>query len=150
VLEPATRSPVQAQAITRQLLTKAALRLRREGFYARRLILDIKWMGAMGYALEQERFAETQDTRFLLQSLSRLWSRIPSLKPLRVGVTLADLVEQSKHQYDLFEARPNVALTKAMDALNDRFGRGTVGFGPCAEYIPSKIPFSHVPDQREV
>jgi len=150
VLEPATRSPVQAQAITRQLLTKAALRLRREGFYARRLILDIKWMGAMDYSLEQERFAETQDTRFLLQSLSRLWSRIPSLKPLRVGVTLADLVEQSKHQYDLFEARPNVALTKAMDSLNDRFGRGTIGFGPCADYIPSKIPFSHVPDQREV
>lgn len=149
VLEPATRSMIAAQPVIRQLLSKAAAKLRGEEFYARRLILDIKWMGHLGYFVEELRFRETQDTRFLLQGLMTLWARAPNLKPLRVGITLADLVPATKHQFDLFERPRNETLSKAIDKLNGKFGRGTIAFGNNSDYITSKIPFSHVPDIKE-
>lgn len=150
VLSPDTRSMLKAQAIIRQLLTKAAARLRNEGFYARRLILDIKWMGQLGYFVQEVRFHETQDTHFLLQQLMKIWAQVPDMKPLRVGITLADLVAQTAHQYDLFERPKNEQLVAALDKLNEKYGRGTIAFGNSGEYITSKIPFSHVPDLREV
>ena len=149
VLEPATRSMIKAAPVIRQLLGKAAARLRSEEFYARRLILDIKWMGHLGYFVDELRFRETQDTHFLLHSLMTLWSRAPDLKPLRVGVTLADLVPATKHQFDLFERPRNETLSKAIDRLNTKFGRGTIAFGNSGDYITSKIPFSHVPNIGE-
>ena len=150
VLSPQMRTMPQALAIIRQLLSKAATRLRAESFYARRLILDIKWTGHLGYFVDEMRFRETQDTRFLLQSLMTLWLRVPELKPLRIGVTLADLVPATAHQLDLFERPLNTHLTSAIDKLNEKFGRGTIAFGNSADYITSKIPFSHVPDMKEV
>ncbi|MDD3182063.1 MAG: hypothetical protein PHD48_04580 [Alphaproteobacteria bacterium] len=149
VLSPDTRSTVKALTIVRQLLAKAASRLRSESFYARRLILEIKWTGHMGYFVDEIRFRETQDTRFFLQSLMTLWQRVPDLKPLRVGVTLADLAACTAHQFDLFERPKNTELTHALDKLNEKFGRGTIAFGNSADYITSKIPFSHVPDIGE-
>jgi len=149
VLDPATRSMIAAQPVIRQLLSKAAAKLRNEDFYARRLILDIKWTGHMGYFVEELKFRETQDTRFLLQGLMSLWARAPNLKPLRVGVTLADLVPVTKHQFDLFERPRHETLSKAIDKLNTKFGRGTIAFGNNGDYITSKIPFSHVPDVGE-
>lgn len=150
VLSPDTRSMIKAHAIIRQLLTKAAARLRTERFHARRLILDIKWSGQLGYFVQEARFRETQDTRFLLQQLMTMWLQAPNLTPLRVGVTLADLVPEAAHQYDLFEQPKNTALTTALDKLNTKFGRGTIAFGNNTDYITSKIPFNRVPDMREV
>lgn len=149
VLDPATRSMVKAAPVIRQLLTKAATKLRAENFYARRLILHIKWTGHMGYFVDETRFRETQDTQFLLQTLTNLWSRAPDLKPLRVGVTLAGLVPVAAHQFDLFDKPKNATLSKTLDTINEKFGRGTIAFGNNADYITSKIPFSHVPSLGE-
>lgn len=149
VLAPDTRTMAKAVMIVRQLLAKAATRLRNEDFYARRLILDIKWTGHLGHFVDEVRFRETQDTRFFLQSLGALWARAPEMKPLRVGVTLADLVPVTAHQLDLFDRPKNTELTSAIDKLNEKFGRGTIAFGNSAEYITSKIPFSHVPNIGE-
>jgi len=150
VLAPETRSLNKAVPIIRQLLSKAATRLRDESFFARRLILDIKWMGHLGYFVQETRFRETQDTRFLLQTLMTMWAKAPDLKPLRVGVTLADLVPAKAHQFDLFERPKNDNLTTALDKLNSKFGRGTIAFGNNTDYITSKIPFNRVPDMKEV
>ncbi|MGE4351533.1 MAG: DNA polymerase [Bdellovibrionales bacterium] len=149
VLEPETRTMPLALSVVRRLLAKAATRLRQEEFYARRLILDIKWTGRLGHFVDEVRFKETQDTRFFLRCLGDLWARAPERRPLRVGVTLADLVPVGAHQFDLFDRPRNGELIKAVDCLNEKFGRGTVSFGNSASYIPSKIPFSHVPDIGE-
>jgi DNA polymerase-4 len=149
VLSPDTRTMAKALMVARQLLAKAAMRLRKENFYARRLMLDIKWTGHLGYFVDELRFRETHDTGFLLQSLTTLWLRAPELKPLRVGVTLADLVPATAHQMDLFDRPRCDHLTQAIDKLNEKYGRGTVAFGNSAAYIASKIPFSHVPDIGE-
>lgn len=149
VLEPATRTLPKALVIVRQLLAKAATRLRHEEFYARRLILVIKWTGQLGYFVDEMRFKETQDTQFFLHCLESLWARAPDIKPLRVGITLADLVPVTRHQFDLFDRPRNHQLTQAIDRLNEKFGRNTIAFGNSGDYITSKIPFSHVPNIGE-
>ena len=74
------------------------------------------------------------------------------MKPLRVGVSLSDLVPANEHQRDLFERPQNAALTKVIDELNEKFGRGVIGFGMAsssARRMTSKIAFQRVPDLGE-
>lgn len=149
VLPPEQRTMPAATPVIRQLLTRAATRLRREDFYARRLMLDIKWMGQLGHHVAEARFRETQDTGFLLQSLMQLWHKAPDMKPLRVGVTLADLVDAEKHQFDLFERPKDAALSATLDKINERFGRGTIAYGVTGETMTSKIAFQRVPGMEE-
>lgn len=149
VLSPGQRTLVAAEPVVRQLLARAATRLRHEGFYARRLILDLKWQGRLGSYVEETRFNETQDTGFFLQVLRKMWRRLPEGRPLRIGVTLADLAAGQRHQPDLFERARSESLTKAVDALNAKFGAGAVSYGFCGEKLTSKIAFNHVPEMRD-
>jgi DNA polymerase IV len=149
VLAPDERSLEKATPIIRQLLIRAAQRLRTEGFYCRRLELNIKWIQDLGHHAAEWRFKETQDTHFLLNELGRLWTAAPALKPLRIGVLLADLVPQTAHQSDLFEKPEPVKLTNAIDKVNARFGKGTVTFGSSVPPMTSKIAFQRVPKLDE-
>ena len=108
VLSPDERTMEKATPVIRQLLTRAAQRLRSDGFYCRRLCLEIKWVQNLGHHFDECRFKETQDTRFLLNHLMRMWSAAPGFKPLRIGVVVTDLAPQAAHQPDLFD-RPEQA-----------------------------------------
>ncbi len=149
VLPPDERRIDRATPIIRQLLVRAAQRLRDEGFYCRRLILDVKWVQDLGYYVQERRFQETQDTAFLLKVMLPLWHAAPPLKPLRVGVTLADLKPCEAHQPDLFDKQTPEALSLAVDKINARYGKGTLAFGAYAPSMTSKIAFSRVPKMKE-
>ena len=126
--------------------------MRQEKLYCRRLAVDIKWTQNRGHWIEDRTFNEAQDNPALNRVLLDIWKKVPSLKPLRVGVSLSDLVPANEHQQDLFERPQNAALTKVIDELNEKFGRGTVGFGTAASSarrITSKIAFQRVPDLSE-
>jgi hypothetical protein len=103
----------------------------------------------LGHHFDDCRFKETQDTQFLLNNLMRLWAAAPTLKPLRVGVTLADLTPQGVHQPDLFDAPEPAKLTTVIDKMNSRFGRGAITFGSTAAPMTSKIAFQRVPKLDE-
>ncbi len=150
VLAPNERTLRQATPILRQLLSRAALRLRKDLFYTRRMMIEIKWTGQQGYFIRDVRFHETQDTNFLMNQMMRLWAQAPPLKPLRIGVTLGDLVQSTAHQFDLFENKQNKALGGAIDCINEKFGRGTINLGRTEEIIKSKIAFSRIPEIGEV
>lgn len=152
VLAPEQRNRETAILVLRQLLARAAERLRREEFYCRRLAVDIKWMPGLGYWVAERKFSETQDTVALMRIFSVLQKEIPPLKPLRVGVTLADLAPAAQHQPDLFAPRLEGSLAQAVDKLNTKYGKGTVSFGATPESfrrMTSKIAFHRVPDIRE-
>ncbi len=149
VLPPEQRTMARAMPVIRQLLTRAAQRLRHEGFYCRRLMLNVKWLQDLGYYAEERRFRETQDTGFLLRALMPMWHAAPDFKPLRVGVVLADLAAEESHQPDLFDRPKPAALTGAIDKLNEKYGRGTIGYGCSAAELIAKIAFQRVPDMRE-
>lgn len=149
VLPPQERTLAKATPIIRQLLSRASLKLRQEDFYAKRMMLQIKWAGQQGHFVKDIRFNETQDTALLMREMMKLWQMAPPLRPLRVGVVLADLVHRTKHQFDLFSAPKNTNLTQAVDTINDKFGRGTIALGRTGDIIKSKIAFSSVPALEE-
>jgi DNA polymerase-4 len=129
VLEPELRTRDRARNFSQHLLTKAAERLRRGDYYCRRLGLHLSWVGDLGGWWDDVDFHETRDTGLLLTGLDRLWAGVPRYKPLSVGVVLLDLVPAASHQLDLFEHHRRRKLSPVVDRINDRYGRGAIGFG---------------------
>jgi DNA polymerase-4 len=150
VLAPEERSLHRAAPIVRQLLVRAAQRLREDGFYCRRLTVEVKWLGREGEPWSGKRsFAETQDTRTLLHALQDIWEQVPNKKPLRVGIALSGLAKQEAHQPDLFDKPQDARLVSAIDAVNERFGKGALTYGTAARDQGSKIAFQRVPKVKE-
>jgi DNA polymerase-4 len=129
VLEPELRTADGARSFSQHLLTKAAERLRRGDYYCRRLGLHLSWVGDLGGFWDEISFNETRDTGSLLACLDRLWTGVPRTKPLSVLVVLLDLVPAASHQPDLFEHHRRQKLSPVVDRINDRYGRGAIGFG---------------------
>jgi DNA polymerase IV len=150
VLAPDDRSIEGAAPIMRQLLVRAAQRLRNDGFYCRRLIVEVKWFGRDWDSWTEKRsFTETQDTGVLLHVLQDIWKQVPNLKPLRVGVALTGLAAQEAHQVDLFDKPRNARLVRAIDLVNEKFGKGALVYGDAAPRQSSKIAFQRVPKVEE-
>jgi DNA polymerase-4 len=150
VLPPQERSMPKATPVFRQLVIRAAQRMRDKGMYCRRLSLDIKWTQHGGHYYDERSLQETQDTLLLLQVATDLWRRAPQdLRPLRIGVVLGGLVAEAKHKFDLFERQRPADLTQAIDRLNEKYGRGTVTFGGARPNMVSKIAFQRVPELKE-
>ncbi len=142
VLEPQLRTPARAYQYLKYLLSKAAQRLREKGFYARQLVVQVKFMNSRYDTAPDERrgdwglaFTETQSTQQLLKRLEEIWAHVPQdQKPLRIGVVLCNLIPASAHQFDLFQAPApaqtrEIQLLAALDELNNRYGTGTIGYG---------------------
>lgn len=158
VLEPHLRNPESAFHVLHHLTMKAAERLRSINYYCTRMTLNIK-MDYNSAATSVKRwsddtsFMQTQDTQFLLNILTGLWKKAPKDRPLRVGVSLHGLVQSSAYQGDLFEKPKPKLLVSALDDLNKKFGRHTVGFG-LNPYIQEKvgkdrIAFQSVPERGD-
>jgi DNA polymerase-4 len=150
VLAPLERNREAAASILRQLLIRAAQRVRDDGFYCRAMYVEAKWQGRQsGYWSAKTRFQESRDTAFLLQVLQGLWRKAPDLKPLRIGVALGGLTAAAAHQPDLFDRPKNAKLIRAVDALNAKFGKGAITYGSAAPQMISKIAFQRVPELKE-
>lgn len=165
VLGPALRPQEKAKFVARRLTCKAASRLRREGYYARRLSLSVRVQNGPRFAMEG-RFFRAQDTRSLLQVLDELWQHMKTetrgadLK--KISVTLYGLVAQDALEPELFDVLPDLDLrarakaeqvSRALDALNHRFGRDTVSVGMLPSdgrsFSGTKIAFTRIPDKAE-
>ena len=60
----------------------------------------------------------------LLHVLQDIWQQVPNLKPLRVGVALTGLTAHDEHQPDLITKPKDAKLVRAIDAVNEKFGKG--------------------------
>ena len=101
---------------------------------------------------DQVAITTSQDYLLLGRVFLEIWKKAPKKKPLRVGVSLTDLLHASQHQADLFDKPQNETISKAIDVLNEKFGKGSVGFGlatSSAKKLTSKIAFQRVPDLSE-
>ncbi|MFA5041447.1 MAG: hypothetical protein WC464_07430 [Bdellovibrionales bacterium] len=170
VLEPELRTNSGAKNFAHHLLTKAAERLRRHDYYCQKLGVCIWWCGDKGHWWDEISFHETWDTNFLLARLENVWARAENLmsgraplKPLAVSVVLLGLVPAEKHQPDLFEENARSGkLSPLVDEINERFGRGSIGFGMKAAEVREVLSrqtssgqgsgyaaFSRVPEEWE-
>lgn len=157
VLEPYLRNHHGSWTVARDLLSKAAERMRKYGFYATRLSVQIKLTRQQGYWEHAERFTETQDTLALIAILQSFWARLPhNIPALRLSVVLSGFVPAEKHQADLWTHQQEPkrdALMAAVDRINDRHGRKALKFGH-QELSPihakeTKIAFHRVPELWE-
>lgn len=173
VLPPDLRHPEGARQVLNRLTQKAAMRLRKQGFYATAMQVFVHCANRWQREAGGERYVhvgETQDTGFLLHTLDQLWfSGLHQLPhPQAVGVQLCGLVPASQHTRDLFDEpqvtpeataaqtlqnhpvqRDRARLMSAMDALNRAHGKNAVYFANAHHTLdaaPMRIAFNRIPD----
>lgn len=174
VLSPELRSPVPARLVARRLLVKAATRLRRLERRTALLVLSVKgeadrnddsaaarqkWSRAL-------RLIPAHDNFTLLAGLDALWRTMRGeFAPQRyrqVSVALLELSPASEAQLALFDRdgmagaateAKRLALSRAMDRVNHRWGRDAVTIGHdargAARGSGPKIAFTRIPELAE-
>lgn len=161
VLPPEWRDIKHALSCSRLLLTKAARRMRRDGYYANRLWLwlDIRGSGWLG----QRELRCVQDDHACLAGLAVLWRKAEKEIPkraqiIRVGVTLLDLSPGNARQLDLLtnddeERQKCELITNTIDGLNRKFGKRVVTLGewtpPPGGYAGGKIAYNRIPSAED-
>lgn len=125
VLPPELRSRWGAAGVARKLLEKAAERMRCLGFQARGLSVYLR--SEQGQVWQRRvRLSPCADTWTLVGVLRSLWEH-PFRKPRQVSVVLWDLLRDQDVTLPLFsEAEQRLRAARAVDRLNQRFGRGTL------------------------
>ena len=152
VLQPELRTKEGAFSVAQKLVHKAAARLRRMNYWTRRFSVYVKFMNGPAWD-SHIRLVECQDTLTLLEALQMLWKKIPSGKPLAVGVTLLDLIPDVFHNFSLFDELKRSRLATAMDKLNMKYGMHTIHFGDLHSVksaAPTRIAFTSIPDFQDL
>jgi DNA polymerase-4 len=151
VLGPDRRNPDDAFAVLNRLTQKAAQRLRKAGYYAGRVAVDLKYLDGAHWHQEM-RLVDTQDTMTFLHALEKLWSKRPknARTILKVGMAFSDFVCERDHTGSLFASEgKSKALYSTLDKLNARFGRQAVYFASAhkaRDRSSLHIAFNHIPD----
>ncbi|MGE3622951.1 MAG: type VI secretion protein ImpB [Bdellovibrionales bacterium] len=161
VLSPGWRDIEKATGCSKLLLTKAANRMRRDGFYAGKLWLwlDMRNGGWFG----QRELPIVQDEHACQHALNNLWEKVkreirPNSVIIRVGVTLLDLSSANERQLDMFlndddERKKCEILTNTIDRLNRKFGKRIVTLGtwtpPPGGYAGGKIAYNRIPSAED-
>jgi DNA polymerase-4 len=158
VLPPDMRNTEGAWHVLNRLTQKAAMRLRKQGFYATGMAVHVQGRRVAGHKAggqEEASFCETQDTAFLLRVLARLWRRglVAFQAPVAVGLTLHGLVPASQHTPTLFEVKaPTVdrgRLSATVDKINRLYGKNALYFASAhqaLDHAPMRIAFNRIPD----
>jgi len=171
VLSPRNRGPEPARQTARRLALKAASRLRREAYRARLLVLHVRFEDDKTAWRISRRLPVTQDSFAILAALDGLWpelvragrARAGGFRLRMVGVTLAEIAPVAGEQDSLFallapddplarETR-TLSLSRAMDRINERFGRNAVTLGPLTggriDSVGTRIAFGRIPEMAE-
>jgi DNA polymerase-4 len=151
VLEPEARQAEGVYQVAKKMTSKAAVRLRKETFWATGLTLSIKYMEDLSWE-GTARFGEAQDTPTFLKALDDLWKEVPHHKPLWVGITLHPLIPTRLHNPSLFENPRQEKLSHVMDTINDHYGKNTAYFASLSDSLqkaPTRISFTRIPDLSE-
>jgi len=177
VLAPELRPPAAARLVARRLLMKAASRLRRMDFQARRLSLSVRIENGPRLGAESACAHPSSDSFTFLEILDRLWQALEretgARRIKKVSVTLSGIEDEqtATAQGDLFalpaaQAPETTAaaapsrrdkydkISAAIDKLNRKFGRDTVALGLTSTQRQSrdtgtKIAFTRIPDLEE-
>lgn len=161
VLPPDQRSLADAEVISRLLLTKAARRMRRAGFYCSGIWL---WVRSFDRSWSQQHSVPiVNDDCALLRGLSGLWREAhcglsTRTRIMRVGVTLFNLSPASQRQLDWLEGddlqrQRWERVGHAIDALNTRYASTVVSVGPWQPpkggNVGGKIAFTRIPSAED-
>jgi DNA polymerase-4 len=169
VLSPGKRGYAPVRLTARRLALKAASRLRRKGYRARLLVLHARFEDDKSTWRTSVKLPATQDSFVVLDRLETLFPRLAAagrehrLGCRMIGVTLSEIEPVAGEQGSLFahldpddplarETR-GLALSRAMDRINQRYGRNAVSVGPLnggrLDRVGTKIAFGRIPELSE-
>lgn len=153
VLPPDTRTWAGAFGICQKLLSKTAVRLRKENFLTKRMSVSVKFMNHHERFERSVKMDETQDTVLLMSHLNKFFQEMPkTYKPFMVSVVLSDFRKAENHQFSFFENTKREQLFGVVDKINEKFGKDTVYLAVLQDKIdaaPSAIAFSRIPELEE-
>jgi DNA polymerase IV len=161
VLPPRWRDFDHAQSCSRLLVTKAARRMRRDGFYAGKLWLSLD--NRYGAWFRSRELPCVQDDFACLSALNVLWDKArveltPRTEIVRVSVALSELSPANQRQLDMLladdkERQRCELLTHTIDGLNRKFGKRVVTIGPWTPppggYAGGKIAYNRIPSAED-
>ncbi len=151
VLGPDRRNPEHAEAVLNRLVQKAAMRLRKAGYYAGRMSIGLKYLDGTRWDADM-RLVDTQDTMSFLHVLESLWAKRPKQRRtiLQVGMAFSDFVAEANHTGSLFASEDrSKAINRTLYKLNVRCGRLAVYFArahTARDRGGLHIAFNHIPD----
>ena len=145
--------------------------LRRKGYLSRLLVLHGKFEDDKSNWRASIRLPATQDSFAVLGALDAIFPRLQAAGRARpggfrirmIGVTLCEIEPAAGEQASLFglldpddplarETR-TLSLSRAMDRINERFGRNAVSVGPLhggrLDRIGARIAFGRIPEASE-
>jgi DNA polymerase-4 len=151
VLAPEFRSDDGARGVFVRLIHKAANRLRRMSYWARKMQVGLSYSNGHPKWRTTAYLSRCQDTPAMLRAFEELWAARPvGGVPLKVSMVLLDLTSTANTPLPLFaEERRDLRATKAMDAINERIGSNSLYFASmhtAREQAPMRIAFTHIPD----
>lgn len=148
VLPPELRSQKGGYAVAQKLLYKAGARLRKHHLWASRMQISVRFSPYEKFS-DEIKMLECQDPLTLLEAFQVLWKRVPLKAPMKVGITLVDLIHEKERTFSLFENPKRHKLSLAMDSLNQKYGKNTIYLGGTHNVqasAPTRIAFSNIPD----
>ncbi|MEP7006455.1 MAG: type VI secretion protein ImpB [Sphingomonas bacterium] len=171
VFSPGKRGVEPVRLTARRLALKATSRLRRKSYRSRLLVLHARFEDDKSTWRASIKLPATQDSFVVLAALDALYPRLIAAGRARpgdfqirmVGVTLAEIEPVAGEQDSLFALLdPNdplaretrtLSLSRAMDRINERFGRNAVSVGPLhggrIDRVGTKIAFGRIPELSE-
>lgn len=153
VLPPHQRDPDSVLAIAFQMLHKAAMRLRHNGYCAGALTLQLRYLDNPQRRdwIDRARFTPHAETLRFNPVLGMLWRRRPPdpAPILRVGISFTELAEARHTPIDLFAPDKPGRLDQLLDQLNRTHGSNTLYFGAAHHgrgSAPMRIAFNRIPE----
>jgi DNA polymerase-4 len=110
-----------------QLSERVSRRMRREGFYGRRIAITVRYSDFFTFSKQKTFSKWIQSGNEIFRQAFDIFESIPHPKAIRLlGVGVSELKKEG-YQLDLFEkSGKKETLLKAMDRVNERFGDWTL------------------------
>ncbi len=126
-LEEDTSDPKLLRKVLLQLSERVSRRMRREGFYGKRVVLTVRYSDFFTFSKQKTLSKWVMSGNEIFQQAFEIFHSISHPKPIRLlGVGVSQL-KKEWCQLGLFEKREKKNdLLKAMDRVNERFGDWTL------------------------
>jgi len=165
VMAPDLRDPEKAKFVARRLTLKVASRLRRIGYFASSFHISARFESGTRFE-EALQCYRAQDSITFLNLLNKSWANLTKKagknRIKKISISLYGLTASGDLQPDLFSALPDKdsdkrskaeKISKALDAINHKFGRDSalIGMLPSQgkSFSGTKIAFTRIPDVEE-
>jgi DNA polymerase-4 len=147
-----------------RLLTKVAQRARSMGYVGEQLTVGVRFLTPRGEPVRKwdhtVRLSPVavpggggggeNETGALLRAFASAWAKKPAGRMLKLGITLHGLTPVGSATASLFqERRDGGRLSKALDAINKRWGSDTLypaSMQSARKAAPRRIAFGNIPD----